>query len=355
MINFCKWHGNFDPRTMGTVPNVGLMAQQAEEYGSHDKTFEIPEDGVANITDLATGEVLLSQNVEQGDIWRMCQVKDAAIRDWVKLAVTRARNSGMPAVFWLDPYRPHENELIKKVEVYLKDYDTKGLHIDIMSQVRAMRYTLERVVRGMDTISVTGNILRDYLTDLFPIMELGTSAKMLSVVPLMAGGGMYETGAGGSAPKHVQQLVEENHLRWDSLGEFLALAVSLEDLGLKTGNAQAKILAKTLDAATGKLLENNKNPSPKTGQLDNRGSQFYLAMYWAQELAAQKDDPALAAKFAPLAKQLTDNEQAIVAELAAVQGKPADIGGYYKPDFTKLDAVMRPSKTLNSVLSSVKA
>jgi isocitrate dehydrogenase len=355
MINFCKWHGNFDPRTMGTVPNVGLMAQQAEEYGSHDKTFEVPEDGVANITDLATGEVLLSQNVEQGDIWRMCQVKDAAIRDWVKLAVTRARNSGMPAVFWLDPYRPHEGELIKKVRTYLKDYDTTGLDIQIMSQVRAMRYTLERVVRGLDTISVTGNILRDYLTDLFPIMELGTSAKMLSVVPLMAGGGMYETGAGGSAPKHVQQLVEENHLRWDSLGEFLALAVSLEDLGIKTGNAKAKILAKTLDAATGKLLENNKNPSPKTGQLDNRGSQFYLAMYWAQELTAQKDDPALAAKFAELAKQLADNEKAIVAELAAVQGKPTDIGGYYMPDFAKLDTVMRPSKTLNSVLSSVKA
>jgi isocitrate dehydrogenase len=247
---------------MGTVPNVGLMAQQAEEYGSHDKTFEIKEDGVANITDLATGEVLLSQNVEEGDIWRMCQVKDAPIRDWVKLAVTRARNSGMPAIFWLDPYRPHENELIKKVKTYLKDHDTSGLDIQIMSQVRAMRYTLERVMRGLDTISVTGNILRDYLTDLFPIMELGTSAKMLSIVPLMAGGGMYETGAGGSAPKHVKQLVEENHLRWDSLGEFLALAVSLEDLGIKTGNAKAKILAKTLDEATGKLLDNNKSPSP---------------------------------------------------------------------------------------------
>ncbi len=355
MINFCKWHGNFDPRTMGTVPNVGLMAQQAEEYGSHDKTFEVSEDGVANITDLATGEVLLSQNVEAGDIWRMCQVKDAAIRDWVKLAVTRARNSGMPAVFWLDPYRPHEAEMIKKVKTYLKDHDTSGLDIQIMSQVRAMRYTLERVVRGLDTISVTGNILRDYLTDLFPIMELGTSAKMLSIVPLMAGGGMYETGAGGSAPKHVQQLVEENHLRWDSLGEFLALAVSLEELGIKTGNAKAKILARTLDAATGKLLDNNKNPSPKTGQLDNRGSQFYLALYWAQELAAQKDDAALAAQFAPLAQQLAENEKAIVAELAAVQGKPADIGGYYRPDFAKLDTVMRPSKTLNAALASVKA
>ncbi|GAB3496540.1 NADP-dependent isocitrate dehydrogenase [Curvibacter fontanus] len=354
IINFCKWHGNFDPKTMGTVPNVGLMAQQAEEYGSHDKTFEIPEDGVANITDLATGEVLMSQNVEQGDIWRMCQVKDAAIRDWVKLAVTRARNSGMPVVFWLDAYRPHEAQLITKVKMYLHEHDTAGLDIQIMSQVRAMRYTLERVIRGLDTISATGNILRDYLTDLFPIMELGTSAKMLSIVPLMAGGGMYETGAGGSAPKHVQQLVEENHLRWDSLGEFLALAVSLEDLGIKTGNAKAKILAKTLDAATGKLLDNNKNPSPKTGQLDNRGSQFYLAMYWAQELAAQTEDKALATQFAALAKQLSDNEQTIVAELAAVQGKPADIGGYYKPDFAKLDTVMRPSKTLNAALASVK-
>jgi len=354
MINFCKWHGNFDPRTMGTVPNVGLMAQQAEEYGSHDKTFEIAEAGVANITDLDTGEVLLSQNVEAGDIWRMCQVKDAPIRDWVKLAVTRARNSGMPAVFWLDPYRPHENELIKKVETYLKDHDTTGLEIRVMSQVRAMRFTLERVARGLDTISVTGNILRDYLTDLFPIMELGTSAKMLSIVPLMNGGGMYETGAGGSAPKHVQQLVQENHLRWDSLGEFLALAVSLEDLGLKEGNAQAKLLAKTLDAATGKLLDNNKSPSPKTGQLDNRGSQFYLAMYWAQELAAQTEDAALAAHFGKLAKELTDNEQQIVAEFSAVQGQPADIGGYYKADPEKTKAIMRPSQTLNSVLAAAR-
>jgi isocitrate dehydrogenase len=353
MINFCKWHGNFDPKTMGTVPNVGLMAQQAEEYGSHDKTFEIQEDGVANITDLATGEVLLTQNVEEGDIWRMCQVKDAAIRDWVKLAVTRARNSGMPAIFWLDPYRPHENELIKKVDLYLKDHDTQGLHIEHMSQVRAMRFTLERVSRGLDTISVTGNILRDYLTDLFPIMELGTSAKMLSIVPLMAGGGMYETGAGGSAPKHVQQLVEENHLRWDSLGEFLALAVSFEDMGLKNGNAKATVLAKTLDAATGKLLDTNKNPSPKTGQLDNRGSQFYLAMYWAQELAAQTEDKDLAAKFAPLAKNLTDNEKKIVDELNSVQGKPVDIGGYYLPDAKKLEAIMRPSATFNAALASV--
>jgi isocitrate dehydrogenase len=350
IINFCKWHGAFDPRTMGTVPNVGLMAQKAEEYGSHDKTFEISEDGVANITDIETGEVLLSQNVEQGDIWRMCEVKDAPIRDWVKLAVNRCRNSGMPAVFWLDSYRPHENELIKKVKTYLKDYDTTGLDIQIMSQVRAMRYTLERVVRGMDTIAVTGNILRDYLTDLFPIMELGTSAKMLSIVPLMAGGGMYETGAGGSAPKHVQQLVDENHLRWDSLGEFLALAVSLEDLGIKTSNARAKILAKTLDQATGMLLDNRKSPSPKTGELDNRGSQFYLAMYWAQELASQTEDAALGAHFKPLAKALSDQESRINQELLSVQGKPVDIGGYYKVDDRKISEVMRPSPTFNSAL-----
>lgn len=352
MINFCKWHGNFDPKTMGTVPNVGLMAQQAEEYGSHDKTFEISEDGVANITDLATGEVLLTQNVEQGDIFRMCQVKDAPIRDWVKLAVTRARQSGMPAIFWLDPYRPHEAELIKKVHLYLKDHDTTGLDIQIMSQVRAMRYTLERVIRGLDTISVTGNILRDYLTDLFPIMELGTSAKMLSIVPLMAGGGMYETGAGGSAPKHVKQLVEENHLRWDSLGEFLALAVSLEDVGTKTGNAKAKILAKTLDDATGKLLDNRKGPSTRTGELDNRGSHYYLAMYWAQALAEQSDDKELQAHFAPLAKRLTENEQKIIEEFKAVQGKPVDIGGYYLPDPVKTEAVMRPSATFNAALAA---
>ncbi len=352
MINFCKTNGNFDPVTMGTVPNVGLMAQQAEEYGSHDKTFEVQEAGMANIVDIATGEVLLSQKVEEGDIWRMCQCKDAPVRDWVKLAVTRARNSGMPAIFWLDPYRPHEAELIKKVELYLKDYDTTGLDIQHMSQLRAMRFTLERVIRGMDTISVTGNILRDYLTDLFPIMELGTSAKMLSIVPLMAGGGMYETGAGGSAPKHVKQLVEENHLRWDSLGEFLALAVSLEDLGLKTGNKKATILAKTLDDATGKLLENNKSPSTRTGELDNRGSQFYLSMYWAQALAAQTDDLDLATQFAPLAKALTDNEVQITTELKVVQGKAVDIGGYYMPDAAKLAAVMRPSATFNAALAA---
>ncbi len=355
MINFCKWHGNFDPKTMGTVPNVGLMAQQAEEYGSHDKTFEVAEGGVANIVDIATGEVLLSQNVEMGDIWRMCQVKDAPIRDWVKLAVNRARNSGMPAVFWLDPYRPHENELIKKVTTYLKEHDTTGLDIQIMSQVRAMRFTLERVNRGLDTISVTGNILRDYLTDLFPIMELGTSAKMLSIVPLMAGGGMFETGAGGSAPKHVKQLVEENHLRWDSLGEFLALAVSMEDLGQKTGNKKATILAQTLDEATGQLLDHNKGPSTRTGELDNRGSHFYLAMYWAQALAAQTEDKELQAKFAPLAKALADGEQQIVAELKEVQGKAVDIGGYYMADPVKVSAIMRPSATFNAVLAAAQA
>lgn len=355
IINFCKWHGNFDPATMGTVPNVGLMAQKAEEYGSHDKTFEIPQAGVANITDIDTGEVLMSQNVEPGDIWRMCQTKDASIRDWVKLAVNRARNSGMPAIFWLDPYRPHEKELIKKVQTYLKDYDTTSLDIQIMSQVRAMRFTLERVARGLDTISVTGNILRDYLTDLFPILELGTSAKMLSIVPLMAGGGMYETGAGGSAPKHVEQLLEENHLRWDSLGEFLALAVSLEELGIKENNARAKLLAKTLDEATGKLLDNDKSPSRRTGELDNRGSHFYLTLYWAQALAAQDEDAELKAQFAPLAQALAADEQTIVAELNQVQGQAADIGGYYAPDTKKLTAVMRPSQTFNAHLATLAA
>jgi isocitrate dehydrogenase len=354
MINFCKTNGAFDPTTMGTVPNVGLMAQKAEEYGSHDKTFEITEDGVARIVDL-DGTVLIEQNVEQGDIWRMCQVKDAPIRDWVKLAVTRARQSDTPAVFWLDEYRPHDRELIKKVKRYLQDYDLEGLDIQIMSYLRSMRYSLERVIRGKDTISVTGNILRDYLTDLFPIMELGTSAKMLSIVPLMAGGGMYETGAGGSAPKHVKQLVEENHLRWDSLGEFLALAVSLEDLGIKAGNHKATILARTLDEATGKLLDNNKSPSPRTGELDNRGSQFYLALYWAQALAEQSDDVELQARFAPLARALADNEQKIVDEFKSVQGKPVDIGGYFLVDAAKCEAVMRPSATLNAVLQAASA
>ncbi|ORA09696.1 NADP-dependent isocitrate dehydrogenase [Mycobacterium arosiense] len=351
IINFCKTHGQFDPTTMGTVPNVGLMAQQAEEYGSHDKTFEIPEDGVANIVDLDSGEVLLTQNVEEGDIWRMPIVTDAAIRDWVKLAVTRARNSGMTVVFWLDTERPHEVELRKKVKAYLKEHDTEGLEIQIMPQVWAMRYTIERAMRGQDTIAATGNILRDYLTDLFPILELGTSAKMLSIVPLMAGGGMYETGAGGSAPKHVHQLLEENHLRWDSLGEFLALGACFEDIGIKTGNERAKVLGKTLDAAIGKLLENNKSPSRKTGELDNRGSQFYLALYWAAELA-KSDDEELRRHFAALADALAENEEAIVAELAEAQGQTVDIGGYYQPDTEKTTAIMRPSKTFNEALAA---
>ena len=350
MINFCKWHGNFDPTTMGTVPNVGLMAQKAEEYGSHDKTFEASEAGVARITDVETGDVLLEQKVEEDDIYRMCQVKDAPIQDWVKLAVNRARDSDTPVVFWLDPYRPHENELIKKVETYLKDHNTDGLDIQIMSQVRAMRFTLERVARGFDTISATGNILRDYLTDLFPILELGTSAKMLSIVPLMKGGGLFETGAGGSAPKHVQQLVEENHLRWDSLGEFLALAVSIEELGNKNDNKQAKILAETLDAATGRLLDNNKSPSRKVGELDNRGSHFYLAMYWADELATQSEDAELAAKFKDMAAALAKAEDKIIAELAEVQGQPVDIGGYYYADVEKCKTIMRPSQTLNNIM-----
>ncbi len=354
IINFCKTHGQFDPRTMGTVPNVGLMAQKAEEYGSHDKTFEIPEGGVANIVDIDTGEVLLTQNVEEGDIWRMPVVKDAPIRDWVKLAVTRARLSGMPVVFWLDTERPHEAELRKKVKEYLNDHDTEGLTIQIMPQVWAMRYTIERVIRGEDTIAATGNILRDYLTDLFPILELGTSAKMLSIVPLMAGGGLYETGAGGSAPKHVHQLQEENHLRWDSLGEFLALGASLEDLGNKFDNQRARLLAKTLDAATGALLDNDKGPSRKTGELDNRGSQFYLAMYWAQELAQQTEDKELAEHFAPLAKALSENEETIVAELNEAQGKPVDTGGYYCLDRDKTTAVMRPSETFNNALAAAR-
>jgi len=332
---------------------VGLMAQQAEEYGSHDKTFEVTDAGEARIVDIATGEVLLTQHVEEGDIWRMCQVKDAPIRDWVKLAVTRARNSGMPAVFWLDSYRPHEAELRKKVVAYLKDHDTTGLDIQIMSQVRAMRYTLERVIRGKDTISVTGNILRDYLTDLFPIMELGTSAKMLSIVPLMAGGGMYETGAGGSAPKHVQQLVKENYLRWDSLGEFFALVPCFEQYADFADVPAAKVLADTLDRATGTFLDEDRSPGRKLGTIDNRGSHFYLALYWAQELTKQTDDPELAAAFKGLAETLAANEPTIVAELLAVQGKPADIGGYYLPDPEKAAAVMRPSKTFNDLLAQL--
>lgn len=350
MINFCKWHGNFDPATMGSVPNVGLMAQKAEEYGSHDKTFEVPCDGIANITCQENGEVLLTQNVEEGDIWRMCQVKDDPIRNWVSLAVTRARESGTPVVFWLDPYRPHEYELISKVDHYLQQEDTEGLDIQILSQVRAMRYTLERVMRGLDTISATGNILRDYLTDLFPIMELGTSAKMLSIVPLMAGGHLFETGAGGSAPKHVQQLVEENHLRWDSLGEFLALTVSLEQVANSHDNAKARVLANTLDQAIGKLLENNRSPSRRTGELDNRGSHYYLALYWAEALATQRDNPELQQHFKPLAESLASNEDTIVSELLEVQGRQVDIGGYYRADAELTKNIMRPSSTFTDLL-----
>jgi len=353
MINFCKTNGAFDPTTMGTVPNVGLMAQKAEEYGSHDKTFELETDGTMRVVD-AAGNVLMQHEVEKGDIWRACQTKDAPIRDWVKLAVTRARNSDTPAVFWLDEERAHDNQLRLKVAEYLKEHDLTGLDIRVMSYNEAIRFSMERMLRGKDTISVTGNVLRDYLTDLFPIMELGTSAKMLSIVPMLNGGGMYETGAGGSAPKHVQQLVEENHLRWDSLGEFLATAVSLEELGIKNDNSKAKILAATLDEATGKLLDNGKSPSRKTGELDNRGSHFYLAMYWAQAVAAQTEDAELAAKFATLAATLTENEEKIVAELNDAQGKPVDIGGYYHADAEKVKAVMRPSATLNEALKAAK-
>ncbi|PAA12839.1 NADP-dependent isocitrate dehydrogenase [Pseudomonas fragi] len=351
-IEDCKKHGAFDPTTMGSVPNVGLMAQKAEEYGSHDKTFQIKTPGVVRVTD-SNGNVLMEQKVEEGDIWRMCQAKDAPIRDWVKLAVNRARASNTPAVFWLDPKRSHDAEMIKKVETYLKDHDTSGLDIRIMAPVEAMKFTLERTRKGLDTISVTGNVLRDYLTDLFPIMELGTSAKMLSIVPLMNGGGLFETGAGGSAPKHVQQLLEENFLRWDSLGEFLALAASLEHLGTTYNNPKALVLAKTLDQATGQFLDNNKSPSRKVGNIDNRGSHFYLALYWAQALAAQTEDKELQAQFAPVAKALAENEAKIVAELNAVQGKPVDIGGYYHADADKVSKVMRPSATLNAIIASV--
>lgn len=351
-IEDCKQHGAFDPTTMGSVPNVGLMAQKAEEYGSHDKTFQIKTPGVVRVTD-SNGNVLMEQNVEEGDIWRMCQAKDAPIRDWVKLAVNRARASNTPAVFWLDPKRSHDAEMIKKVETYLKDHDTSGLDIRIMAPVDAMKFTLERTRKGLDTISVTGNVLRDYLTDLFPIMELGTSAKMLSIVPLMNGGGLFETGAGGSAPKHVQQLLEENFLRWDSLGEFLALAASLEHLGTTYNNPKALVLAKTLDQATGQFLDNNKSPSRKVGNIDNRGSHFYLALYWAQALAAQTEDKELQAQFAPVAKAMAEDEAKIVAELNAVQGKPVDIGGYYHADADKVSKVMRPSATLNAIIASL--
>ncbi|MBG3850570.1 NADP-dependent isocitrate dehydrogenase [Xanthomonas sp. WHRI 8391] len=354
VIDNCKVHGAFDPSTMGSVPNVGLMAQKAEEYGSHDKTFQLPAAGTVKVTD-DTGTTIFEHTVEAGDLWRMCQVKDAPIQDWVKLAVERARLSDTPAVFWLDKARAHDAQVIAKVETYLKDHDTSGLDIRILPPVEATTFSLERIRKGQDTISVTGNVLRDYLTDLFPILELGTSAKMLSIVPLMAGGGLFETGAGGSAPKHVQQFVEQNSLRWDSLGEFLALAASLEHLGNRYDNPSATVLAKALDVANGQFLDNNKSPARKVGELDNRGSHFYLAMYWAQALAAQTEDTALQAKFAPLAKALTDNEATIVAELNGAQGKPVDIGGYYHPDLAKVSEAMRPSKTFNDVLATLKA
>jgi isocitrate dehydrogenase len=354
VVRDCIANGAFDPATMGSVPNVGLMAQKAEEYGSHDKTFEIPAAGVVKVLD-QSGTTLMEHRVAVGDIWRACQTKDAAIRDWVKLAVTRARATGAPAVFWLDKSRAHDAELIAKVAAYLPDHDTSGLTIEIMTPAAATAFSLERIRRGEDTISVTGNVLRDYLTDLFPIMELGTSAKMLSIVPLMNGGGLFETGAGGSAPKHVQQLVKENYLRWDSLGEFLALAASLEHLAITGHNARAQSLAHTLDLATGRLLDENRSPARRVGQLDNRGSHFYIALYWAQALAAQTTDGELAALFAPVAAALTDNEQVIVAELNAVQGSPADIGGYYFPDPVRVAAVMRPSTTFNSIIDSFGA
>lgn len=352
VIADCKKHGAFDPATMGSVPNVGLMAQKAEEYGSHDKTFVVPAGGSVRVVDNA-GKVLLEQPVEAGDIWRMCQVKDAPIRDWVKLAVNRARATNTPAVFWLDSARAHDRQLIEKVNTYLKDHNTDGLEIHIMSPVDATQFSLDRIRAGKDTISVTGNVLRDYLTDLFPIMELGTSAKMLSIVPLMNGGGLFETGAGGSAPKHVQQFVEEGHLRWDSLGEFLALAESLDHFGNTTNNSKAKVFAKTLDEANGKFLNNNKSPGRKPGELDNRGSHFYLALYWAEALAAQTDDKELQQKFAPLAKLLADNEAKIVAELAAASGKPVDIGGYYRPYRELTEKAMRPSATFNGALATL--
>ena len=352
VIEDCKQHGAFDPTTMGSVPNVGLMAQKAEEYGSHDKTFQAKADGVIRVVD-GKGNLLLSQDVEAGDIFRMCQTKDAPIQDWVKLAVNRARASATPAIFWLDPQRAHDGVLIEKVQKYLKDHDTTGLDIRVLSPVEAMKVSLQRIRAGEDTISVTGNVLRDYLTDLFPIMELGTSAKMLSIVPLMNNGGLFETGAGGSAPKHVQQLVEENFLRWDSLGEFLALAASLEHLSTAYANPKAKVLAATLDQATGQFLDNNKSPARKVGSIDNRGSHFYLTLYWAQALAAQTDDAALQARFAPLAKALTENEATIVAELNAVQGKPVEIGGYYYPDAELTAKAMRPSQTFNNAVAAL--
>jgi isocitrate dehydrogenase len=352
VIDFCKKNGAFNPATMGSVPNVGLMAQKAEEYGSHDKTFEIPFAGSVNVVD-ANGNVLISHEVEAGDIWRMCQTKDAPIQDWVKLAVTRARLSNTPAVFWLDKNREHDAELIKKTEKYLTNHDTTGLEIHIMSPVEATLFSCERIKEGKDTISVTGNVLRDYLTDLFPILEVGTSAKMLSIVPLMNGGGLFETGAGGSAPKHVEQFTEEGHLRWDSLGEFLALAVSLEHLGQTFSNPAAILLGETLDKATGRWLEEDKSPARVVGKLDNRGGHFYLAMYWAQEMAKQTKDTMLASKFAPIAKTMTENETKIVEEYNGSQGKHVDIGGYYRPDETKTSEAMRPSQTFNEILDQL--
>ncbi len=352
VVEFCKKHGAFDPRTMGSIPNVGLMAQAAEEYGSHDKTFKAPGNGTIRVVD-ASGKTLLEHKVEEGDIWRMCQVKDAAIQDWVKLAVNRAKATGVPAVFWLDKNRAHDAELIKKVNHYLPTHDTKGLDIRIMAPAEATRFSLERMKEGKDTISVTGNVLRDYLTDLFPILEIGTSAKMLSIVPLLSGGGLFETGAGGSAPKHVQQFQQEGYLRWDSLGEFLALAASLEHLAKASDNRTAKILADTLDQANAKFLESNKSPARKVGEIDNRGSHFYLAMYWAQALAEQTEDRNLAAKFATVAKQLQENEAKINAELLAAQGKAVDLGGYYHPDDAKATKAMRPSSTLNAIIDAI--
>ncbi len=352
VIDDCRAHGAYDPATMGSVPNVGLMAQAAEEYGSHDKTFEIPSAGTVRVVDEG-GAVLLEQPVAAGDVFRMCQTKDVPIRDWVRLAVTRARATGNPAVFWLDEGRAHDANLITKVRTYLPDHDTDGLQIEIMAPEQATAFSLERIRRGEDTISVTGNVLRDYLTDLFPILELGTSAKMLSIVPLINGGGLFETGAGGSAPKHVQQLIKENYLRWDSLGEFLALAVSFEQLAQRTGNTRAQVLADTLDRATGTFLNEDRSPTRRLGGIDNRGSHFYLALYWAGELAAQSDDAELAEAFAELAKILAEQEQAIVAELVGVQGSPADIGGYYQPDPVLATAVMRPSATFNAALATL--
>jgi isocitrate dehydrogenase len=352
VINFCKTNGAFDPATMGTVPNVGLMAKKAEEYGSHDKTFEVEGDGIMRVVD-QNGAILMQHNVEKGDIWRACQTKDAPVRDWVKIGVARARQSKIPAVIWLDPERQHDMQLKLKVDAYLKEHDLTGLEIYQMDYNSAIRFSMERQIRGLDTISITGNILRDYLTDLFPIMELGTSAKMLSIVPLLAGGGMYETGAGGSAPRHVQQVIEENHLRWDSLGEFLAMSVALEDMGIKQNNPQATVLSKTLNEAITELLQSNKSPSRRTGELDNRGSHFYLTKYWAQAIAKQTEDPALAENFSKIAKVLIDNEEKILAELSAVQGQAVDLGGYYHPVPEQVAKIMRPSATFNAVLENV--